>query len=687
MNLDYSKVNILTTEARPTRKQNEIYEIVLDGKKYWCERPKYLWNRFDQDILLPIALKEGKILFSREVPIFFDQHGRQWFAEELTSKFLLNYYIKNPLKFVQIMSRRVTQVKKILKILEEINKNIGAEDISTLKQNYQEVLSCFDLFYDTGCSVFMLYDEFVYCFRQVLLQILDKREANTYFSEFLQAEMTKEALRLGHIQEFDAESRATTYGKTKPILFYKEPKFFYESSMDIQIVEKIMKADVSTELKEEFFALRLITPIAIQINEEAQYVESRMITAHFAYIIDTIAKIFIKHNLIVKREDIDNMESKEILTLLDKVSNEINQKQSDGDKRTWIPEYIAAVHAALGAMDFGTLQPFSPLEFEPLFAKEWVDRIKLLMHKAKEQRVTAKELAMLWPTTSGARCQLYFLLEQLKCATTPKEDRVAIAEFFFEMIKERAVADVHGRISNICRTKEQLDILLNTLKFSQGTSAIAQTLGKIYNAAYNLGCGLYLDFYLDYCVENEGPYDVSEIYGPGHILVIKKVVGMQTPLWPELQVPCNDLYIYSVYKNVKFTCDLISAHSVYEGDVINNLVAYAVIVDNKNLITEGVLLSKVVDQLSNLSVLQWKKLKSLDQEEQKQRGLLVKCYGMKKIFERVGMSWQPDEGMKEAVKAPLKDNTYWKIPEDNKEEYWNNLDNPEIDFYPGEPLK
>ncbi|MBI4152993.1 hypothetical protein HY497_00585, partial [Candidatus Woesearchaeota archaeon] len=40
----------------------------------------------------------------------------------------------------------------------------------------------------------------------------------------------------------------------------------------------------------EFVALRLLLPAAIQINEEAQYVENEMLTAHMAVVMKTVGK-------------------------------------------------------------------------------------------------------------------------------------------------------------------------------------------------------------------------------------------------------------------------------------------------------------------------------------------------------------------------------------------------------------
>ncbi|MEK6920441.1 MAG: hypothetical protein AABX82_01055 [Nanoarchaeota archaeon] len=671
--IDFNNVKTLTTPARPERKQNIMYEIKKDGKTYWCERSKYCWSTFDQNMYTPIWKKEGVLLFGEEVPFFFDQDGRLWYEERLTSKYLLNFYTKNPLKFVQIMSQRVNKIKRIIAAMREVNKTIYTNDARIMSENFKKIYTCFDDFYDSPASIFILYDELVYRFKQVLNEILEKKEANTYFSQFLQAEMTKEAVRLGHIQEFGTDSRSSTYGQGEPIIFYKEPKFFYETELDITIFQKVMSADVSEEKKQEFFALRLITPIAIQINEEAQYVESRILTAHFRVLIENIANLFIDKKYITKKEHIENIMYEQILDIIEK----------DNQALPWIFEYLEVVDEALGVMDFRTIQPFDNYQFEPLIAKHIIEKLQRLIDEAEKQKVTTEELAKLLPTTSGLRCQLYFTLLQMKCAKTPKEQRIKIANFFYEMIKARAVEDVFGRKSNISQTKEQVKELVQKTKLQEGNSEVAKELGRLYNALYNFCAGLYLDFYIDYSAENEGPYDISEMYGPGHILVIKKFLNMQTEIWPDIKIPYNNIVLYTVYKNVKYTCDMISIHSRYEGDVINGLAFFSIIADGK-WINDNEEIKKIIEIMSNASVQQWKYLKKIPQEHQQEKGAWIKMYGIKTLFEKVGLDWEPGKEMLIAAKGKLKDNVYWQIPGDKEKqkEYWKKMYDPTIDFYP-----
>src|SRR3989338_2720712 len=115
----------------------------------------------------------------------------------------------------------------------------------------------------------------------------------------------------------------------------------------------------------------------------------------------------------------------------------------------WTKEYISSINTAVGNCDLEAVQPFSHLLFEPIIAKGWIKKIKMLIEKAKEQKVSIKELAFLWPTTSSIRFQIYLLFISQKCTSLTKEERQEISQFFFDMLKIRAIKDVHGVKSNI----------------------------------------------------------------------------------------------------------------------------------------------------------------------------------------------------------------------------------------------
>lgn len=351
----------------------------------------------------------------------------------------------------------------------------------------------------------------------------------------------------------------------------------------------------------------------------------------------------------------------------------------------WVDKYLDSMQIALGNMDWGTIQPYDNFMFHPLFAKEFVSRISEVVDEKDKQGVSIKELAKGWQLPSGLPSQTYFLLLDLKASRTEKRERERLANFYFDMLREMRKDDIYGFKSHILRIDGEVNSLLKKIKLQDASPEIAKLLAQIYNGMYNLGAGLYLDFYMDYVLENEGPYDVSKIFGPGCILIIKRAKGFKpVEVWPETKgFVADEIVLYTVYRNVNYRTDAISVHSVYEGDTINGLVKFAVEIDGKTVNSVSGL-KKLRTELEKASVEQWGRLLNLDFETQKIKGLEIRMYGMRGVFERLDIDWRPTSEMLKAIKGKKFALDFWKPPEDlgERKAYWRKVLDPRIECYP-----
>ncbi|GAF74202.1 unnamed protein product, partial [marine sediment metagenome] len=343
-----------------------------------------------------------------------------------------------------------------------------------------------------------------------------------------------------------------------------------------------------------------------------------------------------------------------------------------------INSFIDSILIAMGNMDLSTLEPMDNFMFHPLFSKEWIEKVEEVIKIAEENNISTEELTKYITGPSHLRAQFLFLLLDLKCAKIEKERRIKTANFWNELLKKKAAADVYGRESNIIHSDAEIKRIIDKVK-NKGDEETSRLLGRLYSAAYHLVNGLYTDFYTDFGAECFGQYNLDN----GNILVIKQFNDLNPKeLWREVNSPCKKLIIYTIYKDIKFKCDAISIHSVYEGDPTKNLVAWAVEADGKFIdsIDE---LKQLKEQLEIKSIEQWKRLTSLGFEALKIKGLFMRGYVFKDLFEKLKMDWKPSNEMISVVKdKKFADKSYWRVPEDKKEEYWKSLLNPEIDFYP-----
>jgi hypothetical protein len=309
------EMKVIKTKCRPPEKSNEILEVQIDKNKWYCERPKYFWSKLDQSFIKKSFQQEAKLLFNdQEKNVFFDERGLWWVSYELSSFYLLPYFLENPTEYIWVMSQHMMDVQRVIEILKQVHCDLN--DNQKLVLNLQRLANAYFLKYHFSSSVFFVFDELIYQFRLFLLKHLDKSIVNVYLNKFLRAEITKEMLEHSHGNRLvkEADSRGVLYASgTEPVVYYRRPKYFHEYSEDMDIIEELIKKNISKTNYLKFIAFRLMVPIASQVNEEAQYVESQMLSAHTSFIMKKVAQ-----KLKMSILDLEKLSYQQIINLLKK---------------------------------------------------------------------------------------------------------------------------------------------------------------------------------------------------------------------------------------------------------------------------------------------------------------------------------------------------------------------------------
>ena len=347
----------------------------------------------------------------------------------------------------------------------------------------------------------------------------------------------------------------------------------------------------------------------------------------------------------------------------------------------WVDEFLDACQQALGFMDLSTLQPTSWRHCHPLFAREWMDWFSKIVEEREKQGVSFEKLAsVLHPGLMHAH--LIFTMEDAKVAHLPKEKRLEYAQFFHNLIAGRAQGDyfsLHG--SNRVHTKQEITQIIQR-KFETGTPDAARAQGRLFNAAYNLGAALYLDFYMDETIVLDGPYEL----GNGRILVVKEANFLRpSELWPDLTVQADNVKIYAVYQGVKFSLDLITCHSQFDGDPIAGLKEWRIEKDGKP-VTSLPEIDAIANNLAENGKTQWKVVKNMSEQELLEKAVWIRCYVFKPACDLLGIDWKPTKEMLNAVGGKTLEQGYsiWRQPAGQKEaqEYNRKIWDPRVDAYP-----
>ena len=305
-----------TTEARAAP-NNEIWEWERDGQLYVCERPAYTLKKLEIELLSKGFENESTLLFGKVLPFFFEDNGRWWAHPALGSKELLKLFTKDPTAYINAIVHKTQSVKRVMQVLRDAEKSLDAEGSEALLRNFRKLADAYVQFYSYHFITYIVSDEIVLRCRKVLESFLLRKEMNEYFTNFLQAEITKEAIKHGAIGETAWLKRDLFYSNMKPVLFYREPKVFFDFPQDGEVIAKLFDARLPSETVQEFLALRLITPISVQISEEGQYIESKMLCPLMKITLEKIKTLLVKNTLIDDGTDIRDFSQRQIERMLE----------------------------------------------------------------------------------------------------------------------------------------------------------------------------------------------------------------------------------------------------------------------------------------------------------------------------------------------------------------------------------
>lgn len=318
----------------------------------------------------------------------------------------------------------------------------------------------------------------------------------------------------------------------------------------------------------------------------------------------------------------------------------------------WIDEFAKAFHNAFAKMVPITWGPINADEVISSLNGAFISRVHQAIIKIKKKGYKIEEVAKTFSCPSTPRIAFPFLIWEYQ-GSEPKNKAQfkEVAEYLVEILSYLAKKDIFAYKSNIAHTDEEIETILNKTDWQTGNSQTARELGKLYNSVASLVFSLYGDFFPQDSHEVYGPYDASKKFGEDTILIIKHFPKIKPiEVWPESKkLKYSDVKIFQVFKDVKFRCEMVGMHSIYQGDIINNLVAYFVVVDGipQNSIEK---IKKLSDYFAEIATEQSIAYEDLSKEERKIKILEWQCYQFVDFFKLADMDWRPTKEMLEAIK-------------------------------------
>lgn len=318
---------------------------------------------------------------------------------------------------------------------------------------------------------------------------------------------------------------------------------------------------------------------------------------------------------------------------------------------SWIDEYAKSFHHAFANMVPCSWGPLDGFSIFALLNGSFLSKIYNAIQHIKNQKKSLDEIAKSFSCPSTLRAAFYFLIwEYQNSEPKNKEQFKEIAEFFVGILQHMTKSDTFAYESNIVHSSEEVEKILGETKWSSAEAGVAREIGKLYNSLSSLVFALYRDYFPQDSHEIYGPYDASKKFGPGTILLIKYFPKIKpVEIWPDATAfKYKDVKILQVYREVKFECEAVGMHSIYEGDLINGLIAYAILVDGKYQ-NDPKDIKAFSDYFAEIATKQSLVYETMSKEELKRKFLEWESYQYFDFFKLANMDWQPSEAMINAV--------------------------------------
>lgn len=312
-----------------------------------------------------------------------------------------------------------------------------------------------------------------------------------------------------------------------------------------------------------------------------------------------------------------------------------------------IDDFLTAEESAWAGMDHRSFENIANLfEYDPLMALQQVEtRIMPMIEGVARQALSFRDVARCLHNPSSIRAAMLFDLMTVKIARSGIPAYLEVFRFYDSALRAICLEDPYAKDGkNIVHSQEEITVKM--AKNEPADAGIARSLGKLANACYSLSHGLYSDMYPQLVYENYGPY-----YQKDGTLRIIKTFGNLKPvdLWPETtSIPYESLELCVHMEGVSMTMDATS-HAVYVGSQVDGLRSWSCTADGKKLSLDDIDALRTLIEVSAIDIFQ--KTKQFSLEERKLFFCRQKAYSCKKIFEALGMDWQPSEKVLNAMRG------------------------------------
>lgn len=327
-----------------------------------------------------------------------------------------------------------------------------------------------------------------------------------------------------------------------------------------------------------------------------------------------------------------------------------------------IEDFLTTIVRDCYAMDLRTLgENANFFSYDPLIAVPFTNLHTLPMIDAvAKHKLLHKDVGALLHNPSAIRSMFFFDLFMAKIAHVGKDAYMRIFNFYDDVLAAVCTEDRFAKdFKNKIHSPSEIATLVR--QCSPGNREIARTLGRLANACYSYSHAAYSDMNPQLVYDNFGPYYEAD----GRLFAMKIFHNLKpVELWPETSsIPVTSIDIGVLLEGVTMKVDSIT-HAIYEGNQVDGLRAFSISADGQPIRIEE--LDAIRKQIEEIAINIYGQVQKSDIETKKRRYCYQKCWGYKKLFDKIGLDWEPPRKVLDAMNGhELFDK--WDIPKEKEQ--------------------
>jgi hypothetical protein len=353
-----------------------------------------------------------------------------------------------------------------------------------------------------------------------------------------------------------------------------------------------------------------------------------------------------------------------------------------------IDKFIQAIEESFSGLNPKTYWPLNGGQIDAYFDVDEALDMYYRLNKLKE-KMSVKEIADLMPPADIIRIFLEHnaiiglkVAKKLGIADISTEDRIKYTLLLFEILKYKVKNDIFcldGK--SLFFDEEEVSKILNEIEWDKTISPENKKKIAFFTVMCNNLCyTLYYDIFMTGGFYLHGPYDASEEFGEGAILLIRDFHDLNPKeIWPDLQMPYKKIKIYAIYKNLDLKINFVN-HPITKDSIGDKLIAYKIYLDDEEINFNKI--DELIDIIHKVSSQQTKKINALSDLDKVRKGAEIAFYLFRRLRKHMGDDGIPPKEIEETInKFGDKFIKQFQYQEKPNMEHWKKIYDPREDYY------